>query len=202
MNIQALESELETSVSWRKQELQQARFLATEATDLDRPYLCRAWTLVMYAHCDQFLKETARTYLNYLQNNPRVSYDYFAIWRAFKSKQLMLEAKDGDNFEQLINPDNIEKKLLIKSISDKSVIESGSFNYKRLRFFVAFILQIEFSFVDYKGFCNTLKIRRDEIAHGEQSTVQQVSDCLAWHVPTLQLLDGLVDGVLEAARNG
>lgn len=201
MDILDLEGELSESLSWRKHELQQAKFLAEQAGDSDRPYLCRAWTLVMYAHCDQFLKEASRSYLRYLQHHPRAGYDYWSIWRAFRAKEIMLSAADGANFEQVTIPDQIDKSKLIASIADDSVIESGNFNYKRLRFVTTFVLQIDFDFVEYKAFCGTLKTRRDEIAHGEQSIVREVSDCTAWHYPTVRLMDGLVDGVLNASRN-
>lgn len=201
MDILDLERELSTSLSWRKHELQQAKFLAEQAGDADRPYLCRAWTLVMYAHCDQFLKEASRSYLRYLQHHPRAGYDYWSIWRAFRAKDIMLLAADGANFEQLAVPDEIDKSKLISAISDKTVIEGGNFNYKRLRFMTTFVLQIDFDFIAYKAFCSTLKTRRDEIAHGEQSVVREVSDCTAWHDPTLRLLDGLADGVLSVSRS-
>lgn len=113
----------------------------------------------------------------------------------------MLSAADGVNFEQVITPDGIEKHRLLAAISDDSVIESGNFNYKRLRFLTAFVLQIDFDFIEYKAFCGTLKTRRDEIAHGEQSVVREVSDCISWHDPTLRLMDGLADGVLSASRS-
>jgi hypothetical protein len=201
MNILDLERELSESLSWRKHELQQAKFLAEKAGDSDRPYLCRAWTLVMYAHCDKFLKEASQSYLRYLQDNPRTGYDYWSIWRAFRAKEIMLSATDGVNFEQVTIVDEIDKSKLIAAISDDSVIESGNFSYKRLRFLTTFVLQIDFAFIEYKAFCTTLKTRRDEIAHGEQSVVQEVSDCTAWHDPTLRLIDGLADGVLSVARN-
>lgn len=201
MDILDLERELSASLSWRKLELQQAKFLAEQAGDSDRPYLCRAWTLVMYAHCDQFVKEASRSYLRYLQHHHRVGYDYWSIWRAFRAKEIMLKASDGDNFKQVTVPDKIDKLKLIEAISDGSVIDSGSFNYKRLRFMTTFVLQIDFDFIEYKAFCDTLKIRRDEIAHGEKSVVREVSDCIAWHEPTLRLMNKLTDGVLNASRN-
>lgn len=201
MNILDLEAELSDTLSWRKHELQQAKFLAEEAGDSDRPYLCRAWTLVMYAHCDQFLKEVSRSYIRYLKSNPIENYDYWSIWRAFRAKEIMLSAADGENFEKVVTPTKLDKSQLLDAISDDSILESGSFSYKRLRFVSTFVLQIDFGFIEYKGYCRTLKIRRDEIAHGEQSVVREVEDCIAWHDPTLGLLDGLADGVIAKCRN-
>lgn len=202
MNLEELQNGLSESLSWRKMELQQARLLAEEANEVGMPYLCRAWTLVMYAHCDQYVKEAAKFYLLYLKEYPRADYDYWSIWQAFRAKELMLNGSDGPNYLSVLKPRDNEKSMLIDAIAHKTVLESGNFKYERLRFVTNFVLQIEFDCVAYKGFCTTLKTKRDEIAHGEQSYVSQVSDCVDWHVPTLSLLDGLTDAVLQAARIG
>lgn len=200
MNLEELESALLESLTWRKHELQQARFLAEQADENSRPYLCRAWTLVMYAHCDQYTKEVSRLYLEHLRNASRETYDYWSIWQAFRAKELMLNGADGASYESALLPRNNGKSELIDAIAHKTVLDSGSFCYKRLRFIIDFILQVEFDCVSFKGFCTTLKIKRDEIAHGEHSFVSEVSDCVSWHEPTLLLLDGLTDTVLRAAN--
>lgn len=76
MDTTKLQQALDDSLSWRKQELQQAKFLAEEASNTTRAYLCRAWTLVMYAHCDRFIKEASKLYLSHLKEFPKESYDY------------------------------------------------------------------------------------------------------------------------------
>jgi hypothetical protein len=198
MNLGQLEHSLSESLAWRKQELQQARFLAEDAEEASRQYLCRAWTLVMYAHCDQYIKEVSRIYLSYLKDNPRSSYDYWCIWQAFRAKELMLNGSDGPNYDSVLKPRDNQRSMLIEAISHKTVLDSGNFKYERLRFVADFVLQIDFDCASYKGFCTTLKIKRDEIAHGEQSYVNEVSDCVDWHGPTLSLLDGLTHSVLQA----
>ena len=79
MNINELLNSLDNLSAWRKKELLQAHSLARNASNNDTiRYLCRAWVLVMYAHCDNFLKESTRTYLEYLKSNiniiPRTRY--------------------------------------------------------------------------------------------------------------------------------
>jgi hypothetical protein len=198
MGLDDLQDALSESLSWRKLELQQARYLAENAKERDLPYLCRAWILVLYAHCDQYTKETSRIYLDYLRSNPR-KYDYWYIWQAFRAKQLMLEGSDGVSFESALRPKNNDKQMLIDAISHKTVIDSGNFSYQRFRFLMNFVLQVKFDCASYKGFCTTLKTKRDEIAHGERSYVSEVSDCIAWHDPTLLLLDSVFDSVLKTA---
>lgn len=199
MNAADLEHSLSQSLTWRKNELQQARFLAEESNENSRQYLCRAWTLVMYAHCDQYIKEVSKLYLGFLRENPRDSYDYWSIWQAFRAKELMLNGSDGPTFESALRPRDNDKSALIEAITHKTVLESGNFKYERLRFITNFVLQIDFDCVEYKGFCTTLKIKRDQIAHGEESYIADVGDCIAWHSPTLSLLDALTNAVLEVA---
>lgn len=199
MNAIDLEQSLSHSLTWRKNELQQARFLAEESTEKSRQYLCRAWTLVMYAHCDQYIKEASRLYLQFLRDNPRDSYDYWSIWQAFRAKELMLNGSDGPTFESVLRPRDNEKATLIEAIVHKTVLDSGNFKYERLRFITNFVLQINFDCTEYKGFCTTLKIKRDQIAHGEESYIENVGDCIAWHDPTLSLLDDLTNAVLDVA---
>lgn len=201
MNPVQLQDALNESLSWRKQELQQARFLAEDASEINRAYLCRAWVLVMYAHCDQYIKEVSKFYLLHLKQFPKDSYDYWSVWQAFRAKDLMLHASDGPKYQSILRPFDVDKASLIEAISDKSVLESGSFRYERLRFIADFVLQIQFDYLAYKGFCITLKTKRDEIAHGEQSYVEEVQDCVDWHEPTLSLLDSLTNAVLVAARD-
>ncbi len=199
MDYEEFQSAAWESVAWRKHELQQARYLAQNATEVNLPYLCRAWTLVMYAHCDQFTKELSRLYLEFIKNNPSESYDYWSIWQAFRAKKLMLEGADGQNYESALRPRQNDKSKLIDVIAHKTVLDSGNFSYKRLRFIVNFVLQIDFDCASYKGFCMTLKAKRDEIAHGEKSLIAEVDDCVNWHEPTLMLLDSVLDCVLDKA---
>ncbi|MCV6575088.1 MAG: MAE_28990/MAE_18760 family HEPN-like nuclease [Cohaesibacter sp.] len=199
MNYEALQQALTASLTWRKREIQQARDLAENARSIEEPYLCRAWTLVMYAHCDQYIKEASRMYLEFLRYNPRESYDYWSIWRAFRGKQAMLEGSDGPNFDAALNPDSISKQTLINAIANREVIDSGNFNYKRLRFLTLIVMQIDFDCNSYIGFCRTLKTKRDEIAHGERSLISEVDDCAPWFDPTLSLLDGIHEAVLSVA---
>lgn len=199
MDYEKLQEELTESLTWRKHEIQQARYLAENARQVDEPYLCRAWTLVMYAHCDQYIKEASRLYLDFLRFNPRDNYDYWSIWRAFRAKQMMLEGSDGPKFDTALNPGNIEKEELIDVIANREIIDGGNFSYKRLRFLVKLVMQIDFDCISYIAFCKTLKTKRDEIAHGERSLISEVGDCVNWHDPTLSLLDGISDAVLRAA---
>lgn len=118
---------------------------------------------------------------------------------SFPRKRFDVKGADGDHYNSVLKPKDNDKLDLLEVISGKSIIEGGIFSYQRLRFFADFLLQIEFDYVEYKGFCRTLKFKRDQIAHGERSFVNNVSDCVAWHEPTLRLLDEVRDSVLAKA---
>ncbi|SIS63411.1 hypothetical protein SAMN05878426_102763 [Phaeovulum vinaykumarii] len=60
-------------------------------------------------------------------------------------------------------------------------------------------MQSKFDHRSFKAFCGTLKEKRDGIAHGEEVLIQNVSDCIAWHDPAVELLDALVDTTMDVA---
>lgn len=199
MRLGELQIALDEAKSWRKIELTQARSLAESGGgEIAEAYLCRAWTLLMYAHCDQFLKETSKLYLDYLRQNPRNAYDYLSIWKAYRSKDIMLLA-NSNNYTQCLSPETIQNNALIDLIKSNDVMEKGNFKYERLRFFCDWILQINFDHIYYRPFCLTLKTKRDEIAHGERTYVSQVNDCITWHNRTIELIDKLGDTIAERA---
>ncbi len=199
MLLSDFQTQLDENRAWRKLELSQARGLAESRVGTgDEAYLCRAWTLMMYAHCDQYIKELARLYIQYLRTNPRNAYDYTSIWLAFKAKEILLKGKD-ENYHSCKNLHNIDKNVLFDAIASKEVFEKQSFNFRNLRFFSDWILQIEFDTSEFQGFCTTLKTKRDQIAHGERVYVESIKDCIAWHEPTIFLIDGLTEEVIGTA---
>ena len=90
---------------------------------------------------------------------------------------------------------------ILGNISGREIFDSGNFSYKQLRFFSEWIIQSDFDHQNFKAFCGTLKEKRDGIAHGEEVLIQNVSDCVAWHDPALELLDALVDTTVDVALN-
>jgi hypothetical protein len=89
----------------------------------------------------------------------------------------------------------------LKDISGDAIFSSGNFKYSRLRFFIDWIVQVDFDHAKYKGFCDTLKEKRDRIAHGEHFYLRDVDDCLSWHAPAISLIDELCESILDIAQN-
>jgi hypothetical protein len=84
--------------AWRKKELSQAHFLAENSKNDDaRRYLCRVWVLMMYAHCDNFLKEATRAYLEYVKSNLTTSSRY-------KRELMWLVIRGEDSVGSASNP--------------------------------------------------------------------------------------------------
>lgn len=199
MNIEDLQAKLDNIRAWRKIELSHARSVAERhRSAAELPYLCRAWTLMIYAHCDQALKLICREYLNFLISNPRENYSYKTVWLSFFGKDAI---KNGSETRfAMRKEDGSEIRLnIIANILGNEVFNSGSFSYKQLRFFTEWILQSAFDHETYKAFCATLKEKRDSIAHGEETDVRDIDDCLAWHTPAIELLDNLVETTIDEA---
>lgn len=88
MDILDLQNKLDSLTAWRKSELFQAHFLAENAHNDDaKRYLCRVWVLMMYAHCDNFLKESTKIYLNYAKSNFVTSCDIKLIWLVMRRRE-------------------------------------------------------------------------------------------------------------------
>lgn len=200
MDILELQDKLDALSSWRKSELFQAHSLAENAPNEEaRRYLCRAWVLIMYAHCDNFLKEATKLYIGYIKVNSHVKYRPELMWLIMKGEQNITEASE-EKYQPLINYHTINKELLFEVIVSKDVLAKRSFKYKSLRFFCDWVLQISYDHQTMNGFCEQLKEKRDAIAHGEESYVHAIDDCLPWHTKTISFIDSLKDSIIQAAQ--
>lgn len=197
MSSEELQRVLDEDRSWRKQELTHARGLAESHRERpEEPYLCRSWTLMIYAHCDQYVKLATRAYLRHIELFPRSSYNARPLWLAFRGKVAMLEGSD-ESYRTCRDPSLLTLSDALGIASSKEAIDQANFKYKQLRFLVDWVLQIDFKHQEYKGFCTTLKTKRDQIAHGERVYVKTVEDCLPWHDPAIRLIDELTESIVE-----
>lgn len=198
MNITTFQQNLDQIRAWRKIELSHARSLAErQRKTAEEGYLCRVWAMMIYAHCDQALKLIAKEYISFLEANPRQDYDYKTVWIAFFGKEAF---KSSDiRFALCGSKDSESNITILQNIKGKAVLDSSNFSYHSLRFFIDWVIQAKFDHGDYRSFCNTLKLKRDGIAHGEEITIKTVDDCLAWHEPAIRLLDDLVEATVETA---
>lgn len=200
MKVEQLQANLDNIRAWRKLELSHARGLAERHhATAEFSYLCRVWTMMIYAHCDQSLKLISKEYLRFLRGTPRHSYDYKTVWLAFFGKEAMREFADA-RFE-LCRANNQESHgiLLDNLVAAKDVFDTKSFSFPLLRFYTEWVIQTDFNYEQYKVFCGTLKTARDKIAHGEDAQVEDIERCLGWHEPAIELLDAITDAAINAA---
>lgn len=198
MSLEHLQRELDTNRAWRKLELSHARSLAENYREsAELAYLCRAWTMMIYAHCDQFIKIICKEYLKFLKETPRENYNYTTVWIAFFGKEAFKRA--GPERMKLFKAPQESINTILDNISGKEVFSSGNFSYNSLRFFTEWVIQSPFDHTEYRAFCQTLKTKRDCIAHGEALDLRTVEDCLDWHNPAILLLDKLVDATIDVA---
>jgi hypothetical protein len=198
MDILELQDQLEQQAAWRKRELFQARQLASSAeNDSDRDYLCRVWVLMLYAHCDNFLKETSKHYLKFLKQNKNKKYKIELVWFIVMGKDVLLDSPDQykniDAFSEQNFYDLLDEKLI------SSLYKKKSFDYGFLRFICDWVLQINFEHKNFEPVFKVLKNRRNSIAHGEKTYID-VETSLHWDRRTIEFIDSLKDCLIEHAR--
>lgn len=198
MDILELQTLLDRQAEWRKQELTQAYELASSAEEKYLQYLCRAWVLMLYAHCDNFLKESSKNYINFLKSNNNPNYKPELIWLIMKSKMLQESQKQYRSYEDFSR--EVPYKFLDEQLL-KDIFKEGSFGYRNLRFICDWVLQIKFDHSKLSGFCNSIKNKRDSIAHGEECYVDKEKDCLLWHHKTIEFINSLKDSLITSAAS-
>jgi hypothetical protein len=199
MDILELQHKLDQQAAWRKREIFQAHSLAFNAENEEaKKYLCRAWVLILYAHCDNFLKESSKHYVDFLQSNKPTNYKPELIWLAIKGKDALTDGSI-DNYKDFTSFSHHDSYQLLDEKLMKAVFEKSSFKYKFLRFVCDWALQITFDHLSMSAFCRALKETRDSIAHGEERYIDAVADCLPWHEKTIEFIEALKDSLIENA---
>ena len=194
MNIVEFQAILDDLSSWRKDELATARYLAEMSSDAQsKKYLCRAWTVMMYAHCDNFLSKTVQHYIEFIKQDLPKNYRPDLVWLIFEgkdnakyaSKSYLSPFKKGDNLD-----------VYFKAISSDAAL-GRNFNYNSLRFLCEWVIQIPFEYKNWEAFCKILTRRRNDIAHGEETYIDDISLCVDWHEKTLKFIDDLKDTIIS-----
>lgn len=196
VKVEILQSSIDEKLAWRKAELTRANFLAKTAhIQEDKDYLCRAWLLLMYAHCDKFLKECMELYLTYLQSTNNRQYRADLIWLMIKGQKNL---QDKENYKTLNNyTPSREDSFFADTIKHFQGMEN--FNYYKLRALCDWVMQINYEHDKFHGFCEKLVNVRNKIAHGEKSRTNSLEFCNQFHEDTINLLDSLADKIIETA---
>ena len=198
MDSLELQQRLDALSLWRKKELSLARDMAENEDNEERKrYLCRVWTLMLYAHCDNFLKQAAKYYIEYLETSRPKNYRTEVIWLMFKGKENATNAAHKKYLSLSSQGTNFQSHFTV--IKSNAIFEDGSFSYKTLRFFCDWVLQIGFAHDTRKVFCERLVKKRHAIAHGEEEYINDIDDCVKWHEDTFKFMDDLKDSILLSA---
>jgi hypothetical protein len=197
MDVLELQKQISNLLIWRKQELLAAKKLAENAQDkIEREYLQRVWVLVLYAHCDNFLKEASKVYFEYVKSRDFPQYHQNFMWMIFRSKQHLVEGKKV--YRSIKDFENFAKEQLADVIV-KEVLTQNSFRYKYLRFSCDWLLQIDFDHLQFFDFCKELVLTRDSVAHGEESYVD-IDKCNRYHEKTVKFIESLSDALIVSAE--
>jgi hypothetical protein len=123
------------------------------------------------------------------------------MWLIFKGKE-HVKAAPEKYVSPFLQKENFE--TYFSTITSASVFKERSFDYKTLRFFCDWVLQIKFAHSEKKWFCDSLVIKRNPIAHGERDEGEytvDIEDCIKWHEETIKFMDDLKDAILLNAQN-
>lgn len=132
MDTLQLSNQLDSLSAWRKRELIQAYFLTENAhNDESRRYLCRAWVLMMYAHCDNFLKESAKLYIAYCKANSTANCKLELIWLALRGKE-NITFGSAEEYRSFDNYSATDRWALINNALMNEIFKKRSFQYKSL----------------------------------------------------------------------
>jgi hypothetical protein len=203
--ILELQRRLDEESSGRKRELETAKQLASLASNNEKPYLCRAWVVFMFAHCEQFLKQATFHYLSIIKERG-IEYDLYPVWYILYGNQKIIDAKNK-NFipSDGVTRERIFQDILVKdsnlNLKEDAKLNNFSFDEKTIRFFFDWVLKTNLRHSDFKFFCKNLSKKRHAIAHGEESYVDALTDCEPWHEKTFEFMDVLKDALIEKMTN-
>ena len=114
-----------------------------------------------------------------------------------RAKENITEGSEN-NYYSLDDYKNFQNDILFEEKLVKALFDRRSFQYKVLRFYCDWVLQINYDYASMMQFCTRLKTIRDAIAHGEEAYVDQPDDCLFFHEHTIKLIDSLKESMIES----
>lgn len=197
MNLEELQMSLDSKLSWRRQELTLAYSLALNESDIHKgKYLCRSWVVIMYAHCDQYLKESALDYIDFLRHSNNFEHENILNLIFLTSKEFIDTSPENHYTYQSLFTFQSRNPLNIREIFFKK----NSINYKNLRFICDWLLLIDFTHTVFEAFLENLVKNRNKIAHGEEKYLD-ISNCKELHDKTIMFLNDFTDSLITNARN-
>jgi hypothetical protein len=190
MDIETLADKLYELSSWRTQEISYALRLADvtlpdtgedkisydEEESSEVNYLRRSLIVILYAHCDGFLKEATRCYLEYIKHNEPKWHATNIAWIAIKSWQepaILKEFEIGKLLKKT-STDYIDDIFTTTDRKTGAVTSRGTFEFLKKNFSDDFLRKV-YSFIlqipsEHAALAKSLKLIRDQIAHGEKVT--------------------------------
>lgn len=195
MNMIELQKSIDEQTGWRKRELLEAEYSVSNAMNKrQKRYLCRSWTLFLYAHVDNFVSESVRIIQRYEKANGVIGGHSEYIWLISRGLDIATDAKHSNYIKPCDVSSNAE--IGLNEMISAKIIGQRSLSFKSLRFFCDWVLRIDFDYGSYEAFCITLKQRRDQIAHGEEVYVDLEEDCKPWQRKCFDFFDEFSESLL------
>ncbi len=176
---------LDNEMSWRRRELVTLRQTVENARDHELPLVLRAGVLLLYAHWEGFVKQTAQYYLEYvaaqrlqykdLQENFLAHVMHGRIVQFYESKKATFHVEFFKFLRQrmsdtapLENYCTVNTQANLNSDVFKEIVNTLGLNYKDY--------ELKEKLIDYRLLKN-----RNEIAHGEASLIDRADFYLLYN---------------------
>lgn len=196
---------LDRSISWRKKELTQQKFIADSASSVDSYVLRRSGITLLYAHWEGFIKDASHIYLKYLSNTPleltRLKPCFVAlalggeIKLAGRANKTSSHALLVEKFLLIDTPPYLQQRIPWKNvISTRSNLKSEVLRE------IAAALGLDYSPFELKekAVIDRLVHFRNSVAHGEGQSISE-EDYNTLHTETIDLLNKFRDSIEDAA---
>lgn len=179
--IDIINKELE----WRQDELSNLKFsISTENKPFKKELLCKYSVIVSYASWEGFVKESLKNYSKFINRNKLFVADLFLISKIIEENDFFKKEtkyyKDFANLKELLhNPQLLEELPKISNLNFKRTNKLlGKYNLEKLD-------------DSRKSTLNSLVVKRDSIAHGENQIVS-LSDSYKYIDLSIQLMYDLI----------
>ncbi|MBL3677387.1 MAG: hypothetical protein JKP92_07810 [Alphaproteobacteria bacterium] len=177
MNVQGLTDELTAISSWREKEILLAKqcFNFSREDKPDKDYALRCLIIILYAHCEGFVKDAILCFIHYYYNNDGLH----KFIKGSIAKRVFDYGKLKIFLESSLSMKEIEKNVLKAPISEYE----------------------GFSNVKISSFWEELKSIRDDIAHGgTKNLIIKEETALQLYVMSRRFIEGIKSSIIEKAE--
>lgn len=203
--VEALDQEIDTEISWRKQELTTTLQLAQQSSGADQRANLRSAVVILYAHWEGWIKTVAQLYIRYVNTKsiPYASLSEAFLGNALKTKMTAIDEASAplihNQFALFVRTGLSKRASLSESLvrTESNLSSTVLFDIlERLGLERRPQYSLRANRID-----NDLVHKRNTIAHGQHLELT-LDDFRSLRTDILELLELFTDDVRNAASTG